>query len=205
MANILLTRVSTGGQDLTRQIEEAKNKGLDIIKTFEEKKSAGKMMKDRPDLIDCIDYAREGDTIYFDTISRLSRGGVKETLSIMEIIENKGAKWALMEFSGISSETMPLIRDIVVSFLAAIAQEKLREVSRSTKQGQALAWKKGKQKGRPGYDADTESAEMMRERAHRVHRKIKIEGQSWRKVAKAEQIGLGTAKRDIDYVESLKQ
>ena len=83
--NIGYVRVSTVEQNEQRQIDGLNKYNID--KWFIEKVSA----KDtnRPKLIEMLDYAREGDTIYIWDFSRLARS-TKDLLELVDIINNKG-------------------------------------------------------------------------------------------------------------------
>lgn len=77
--NIAYIRVSTIEQNEGRQLEMMKPYNID--KTYIEKLS-GKDM-DRPQLKAMIDYAREGDTVYIESFSRLARN-TKDLLDIID-------------------------------------------------------------------------------------------------------------------------
>lgn len=64
-------RVSTIDQSTGRQTDALAFEGINIDKLFIEKVSAKD--RNRPELALCIDYAREGDTIYVHSIDRLAR------------------------------------------------------------------------------------------------------------------------------------
>ncbi len=64
-------RVSTMEQSTGRQTDALAFEGIEIDKLFIEKVSAKD--RNRPQLALCIDYAREGDTIYVHSIDRLAR------------------------------------------------------------------------------------------------------------------------------------
>ena len=80
MAKIAYVRVSTIEQNPKRQQEALKKYNID--KWFIEKLS-GKNT-DRPQLKLMLDYARENDTIYIESFSRLARN----TKDLLNIIEN---------------------------------------------------------------------------------------------------------------------
>ena len=85
--NIAYVRVSTILQNEGRQVEELEKK--DIDKWYNEKVS-GKDTN-RPKLIEMLDYARAGDTIYIHSFDRLARN-TKDLLEIVEQLESKGIK-----------------------------------------------------------------------------------------------------------------
>lgn len=84
MAKIGYIRVSTLDQKTDRQriaLKECK-----VEKIFEEKIS-GKNMN-RPQLKKMLEYIREGDTLYIESISRLARS-TRDLLSLIELLQNK--------------------------------------------------------------------------------------------------------------------
>ena len=70
MSNIAYVRVSNAEQNTSRQEEMFKSYNID--KTFIEKAS-GKNIKDRLELNKMMEYVREGDTVYVESISRFGR------------------------------------------------------------------------------------------------------------------------------------
>lgn len=77
-------RVSSKDQNPDRQIVKLKEHGIE--KLYIDKVS-GKNTN-RPQLKDMLEFVREGDTIYFISISRLARN-TKDFLELMEIFKNK--------------------------------------------------------------------------------------------------------------------
>ena len=69
MSKIGYIRVSTEHQEIARQQEIMDNYKVDRI--FSEKLSGANT--DRPQLKAMLDYVREGDTLYVESISRLGR------------------------------------------------------------------------------------------------------------------------------------
>ena len=85
MSKIGYIRVSTEHQETARQQEIMDSYQVDRI--FSEKISGAN--KDRPQLRAMLDYVREGDTLYIESISRLGRS-TKDLLSIIETLTEKG-------------------------------------------------------------------------------------------------------------------
>lgn len=63
-------RVSSFGQKLDVQLDKLKHEGCD--KVFSEKLS-GKKADNRPELMRCLDYVREGDVLFVTKLDRLAR------------------------------------------------------------------------------------------------------------------------------------
>ena len=85
MSNIGFIRVSTEHQDTARQQEIMCSYQAD--RSFSEKLSGANT--DRPQLRAMLDYVREGDTLYIESISRLGRS-TKDLLNIIDTLTEKG-------------------------------------------------------------------------------------------------------------------
>lgn len=140
MANIAYIRVSTVEQNEGRQIEMMKSHNID--KQFIEKLS-GKDM-DRPQLALMIDYAREGDTVYIESFSRLARN-TKDLLEIIEILNNKGVKVVSLK-EGLDTSTPS--GKLMLTMIGAIATFERENMLERQREGIALAKAEGKYKGR---------------------------------------------------------
>ena len=85
MGKIGYIRVSTEHQETARQ--EALMKQYQVERIFAEKMS-GKNA-DRPELKAMLEYVREGDTLYIESISRLGRS-TRDLLNIIDVLQQKG-------------------------------------------------------------------------------------------------------------------
>ena len=85
MSKIGYIRVSTEHQETARQQEIMCDYQVDRI--FSEKLSGA--TTDRPQLRAMLDYVREGDTLYVESISRLGRS-TKDLLNIIDTLTEKG-------------------------------------------------------------------------------------------------------------------
>ena len=85
MSKIGYIRVSTEHQETARQQEIMDSYQVD--RTFSEKISGAN--KDRSQLKAMLDYVREGDTLYIESISRLGRS-TKDLLNIIDTLTDKG-------------------------------------------------------------------------------------------------------------------
>ena len=85
MSRIGYIRVSTEHQETARQQENMGDYQVDRI--FSEKLSGANT--DRPQLRAMLDYVREGDTLYIESISRLGRS-TKDLLNIIDTLTEKG-------------------------------------------------------------------------------------------------------------------
>lgn len=144
--NIFYSRVSTLEQNLERQTEMARN--LKIDKLYEEKMS-GKNT-DRPKLNEMLDFVREGDTIYVESISRLSRS-IVDLLKIMKILEDKKVKFVSLK-ENIDTNT-PQGRFVLTVF-GALAELEREQTLQRQREGIAIAKAAGKYKGRKPISYD---------------------------------------------------
>ena len=85
MSKIGYIRVSTEHQETARQQEIMC--GYQVDRIFSEKLSGANT--DRPQLRAMLDYVREGDTLYVESISRLGRS-TKDLLNIIDTLTDKG-------------------------------------------------------------------------------------------------------------------
>ena len=85
MSKIGYIRVSTEHQETARQQEIMC--GYQVDRIFSEKLSGANT--DRPQLRAMLDYVREGDTLYVESISRLGRS-TKDLLNIIDTLTEKG-------------------------------------------------------------------------------------------------------------------
>lgn len=146
MAKIGYVRVSTEEQETARQIKVMNEYGVEKI--FEEKIS-GKNM-DRPEFKKMMDYLREGDILYIESISRLSRS-VKDLLKIVDDLNEKGVKFVSNK-EAIDTNT-PQGRFMITVFGALSELEREQTLQRQ-KEGIAIAKAQGKYKGRQRIQID---------------------------------------------------
>ena len=86
MAIVGYARVSTTDQNLDIQLNALKSVKCDKI--FSEKKS-GTKQKGRTELESCLDYLREGDTLYVTRIDRLSRS-LRDLQNLVHLLNENG-------------------------------------------------------------------------------------------------------------------
>ena len=138
--NIAYIRVSTLEQNTESQFEILKQYRID--KYFEEKISAKNT--NRPKLMEMLDYARNGDTVYVKDFSRLARS-TKDLLEILEKLENKGVK---LVSNKENLDTSTPAGKLMVTMLGAIYEFERANLLERQKDGIAIAKREGKYKGR---------------------------------------------------------
>ena len=101
-------RVSTDGQDLTRQaaiVQEAKAAGFYVAGVYREKASGARA--DRPELLRMIEDLQSGEVVIAEKIDRISRLPLVEAERLVASIRAKGARLAVpgvVDFSEVAAE-----------------------------------------------------------------------------------------------------
>ncbi len=148
MSKIGYIRVSSIDQNTDRQ-----DIALSEIKTdriFTEKIS-GKTIE-RPELKKMLEYVRDGDILYIESISRLARS-TKDLLSIVQQLQNKNVE--LISLKENIDTTTPQGRFILTIF-AALSELERENIIQRQQEGIAAARLKGKKFGRPQLDVPKE-------------------------------------------------
>lgn len=148
MANIAYIRVSTTHQNTERQ-EVAMPENID--RTFIEKVS-GKDTN-RPEFKKMMEYIREGDVVYFESFSRISRS-LHDLLGILDEFERKGVQFVSLK-EGV--ETTGATGRLVVAVLGAISAYE-REINAERREYQ---YRKACKENRVGRPAAQVKPEMM--------------------------------------------
>lgn len=140
MAKIGYVRVSTEEQETARQEAIMKNYGVEKI--YSEKLS-GKNT-DRPEFQKMIDFLREGDTLYVESISRLSRS-IRDLLKTVDILAEKGVI-LISDKEKIDTNT-PNGR-FMLSIFGALSELEREQTLQRQREGIEQAKKRGVYKGR---------------------------------------------------------
>ena len=141
MSKVGYIRVSSIDQNTDRQ--EVALKELKVDKIFAEKLS-GKNTN-RPELHRMLDYVREGDTLYIESISRLARS-TRDLLSLVKILQEKGVD--LVSLKENIDTTTPQGRFILTIF-AALSELERENILQRQREGIEIAKQNGKVLGRP--------------------------------------------------------
>ena len=148
MSKIGYIRVSTIEQETARQEELLKSYSLD--KVFEEKAS-GKNTE-RPELKKMLEYLREDDILYVESISRLSRS-IRDLLSIVDTLNEKSVQLVVIKEN--IDTTTPQGR-FVLSIFAALSELEREQILQRQKEGIAIAKAQGKYIGKQFKRIDEE-------------------------------------------------
>ncbi|MBO7474532.1 MAG: recombinase family protein [Ruminococcus sp.] len=146
MGKIGYIRVSTEHQETARQ--EALMKQFQVERIFAEKMS-GKNAN-RPELKAMLEYVREGDTLYIESISRLGRS-TRDLLNIIDVLQQK--KVTLVSSKENIDTNTPQGR-FVLSIFAALSELEREQTLQRQREGIAIAKSQGKYKGRQPLPID---------------------------------------------------
>ena len=153
MSKIGYIRVSSESQETARQEELMKK--FQVNKIFIEKVS-GKNTE-RPEFKRMMDYLREDDILYVESISRLSRS-VRDLLKIVDDLETKGVKFVSQK-ENIDTST-PQGRFILTIF-SALSELEREQILQRQREGIAIAKAQGKYKGRKCIKVDEEQFKKL--------------------------------------------
>ena len=145
-------RVSTTDQNLDTQLDLLKKN--DVNKIFKEKISGVK--RNRPQLIEMLNYVREGDVIVVTKLDRIARS-TKHLLEIVESIQEKGVEFRVLN---INLDTSTPTGKLMLTMLGAIATFEREMMLERQAEGIAKAKTDGRYKGRKAT-ARAKSADIM--------------------------------------------
>jgi len=134
MSKIGYIRVSTEHQEAARQQEIMGDYQVDRI--FSEKLSGANT--DRPQLKAMLDYVREGDTLFIESISRLGRS-TKDLLNIIDALTEKGVS-LISHKENIDTDT-PAGKFMLTVF-AALSQLEREQLKQRQREGIEIAKRK---------------------------------------------------------------
>ena len=146
MSKIGYIRVSTEHQETARQQEIMC--GYQVDRIFSEKISGAN--KDRPQLRAMLDYVREGDTLYIESISRLGRS-TKDLLNIIDTLTDKNV--TLISHKENIDTNMPTGKFMLTVF-AALSQLEREQLRQRQREGIEIAKAQGKYTGRKPIPTD---------------------------------------------------
>jgi len=144
MSKIGYIRVSTEHQETARQQDIMCSYQVDRI--FSEKISGAN--KDRPQLRAMLDYVREGDTLYIESISRLGRS-TKDLLNIIDTLTEKGV---ISHKENIDTDTPS--GKFMLTVFAALSQLEREQLKQRQRESIEIAKVQGKYTGRKPIPTD---------------------------------------------------
>ena len=153
MSKIGYIRVSSEHQETARQQEIMNNYRVDRI--FSEKISGA--TADRPQLKAMLDYVREGDTLYVESISRLGRS-TRDLLNIIDTLTDKGV--TLISYKENIDTNSPTGKFMLTVF-AALSQLEREQLKLRQREGIEIAKAQGKYTGRKPIPIDWNKFEKL--------------------------------------------
>lgn len=133
-------RVSTAEQNPARQMELMKSLGVE--KVYQEKRS-GKNT-DRPQFNEMLSFLRDGDTLYVESFSRLSRS-TRDLLSTVATLTERGVN---LVSDKESFDTSTPQGKFVLTVFAALSEFERESILERQREGIEIAKAEGKYKGR---------------------------------------------------------
>ena len=159
-------RISSIDQNPERQLQE-----LILDKKFIDVASGS--CTNRPQLKLCMDYLREADILYIDSIDRLARN-LKDLQDIINCLLEKGVIIKFLKEQLSFSNSLDPIANLTLHLMGAFAEFERTMIRTRQREGLELAKKKGVRLGRPP---------MISKSAKEKAIKLKNEGMSIRKIA----------------------
>lgn len=202
MKAIIYARVSstTDRQNTARQIADltkyAEYKGMEVVKTFEEKVSGAKKNNERPIFVEALDYCKTNkvDMLLVSELSRLGRNAF-EVLETVKMLVDEGINLYMQkeQFTLLDEEGKPsMFAPIMIATLSTCAQLERENIKFRLNSGRQLYIDKGGKLGRK--EGSTKSKEEKAEEYKQVIRELK-RGTSIRKTAKLCDVSVSTVQR----------
>lgn len=140
MADVGYTRVSSAGQNTTRQLANIK-----LDECFEEKASAKD--SNRPVLQSCLQYLRKGDTLHVHSIDRLARS-LADLQLIVEELNGKGVSVQFHKENLCFSSSTNAMGKLLFQVMGAFAEFERTLIRERQAEGIAQAKAAGRYTGR---------------------------------------------------------
>jgi DNA invertase Pin-like site-specific DNA recombinase len=153
-------RCSTDSQDLTAQRAQLASLGVPEDRIYVDKGLSG-TNRDRPGLNQALAAVRDGDTFVVSKLDRLARS-VPDALGILNQLSERGVKFAL---GGSVYDWDDAFAKMFLTILATIAEFEGALIRQRTREGMAIARKKGKLRGRQPKLSPTRQALLLKEHA----------------------------------------
>lgn len=141
MAYIGWARVSSQGQDLSRQVERLREYGC--TKVFEGKHS-GKADSNRDALQALLSFVREGDTVVITKLDRLGRS-LKQVLNVLDELKSKNVNLLALDQPVDTTNNSPMAQ-AMTQLLGVFAELERSFIVTRTQEGKAATGRYG---GRP--------------------------------------------------------
>jgi DNA invertase Pin-like site-specific DNA recombinase len=156
MKVVIYSRVSTLSQDYKRQTVELKEysqkMGYQVVKTFEEKISGGKINEDRPLLMEMVNYIKENniDKVLCWELSRIGRNTI-EVLKTIKLLNDNCISLFIKNYNietlNDKCETNPLSQ-FLIQILTSVSEMEKTTIRQRVKSGYENFRKNGGKVGR---------------------------------------------------------
>ncbi|MBH0340388.1 integrase [Bacillus thuringiensis] len=162
-------RVSSKDQNEERQIENMKYLGIEDRDIFIDKMSGKNMKRENYQMLKRL--ARTGDTIVFDSLTRLGRS-MNDVLEEFRYFEQQRINLQFIKepfinvnYNGETTNDViqQAVQKATLTILSAFAEKERQDIKQRQAEGIALAKKKGKHLGRPPVQITDQFIEAYRE------------------------------------------
>jgi len=130
---------------------------------------------------------RKFDLLLFWKLDRLSREGTRKTLVYLTQLDSWGVAWR--SFMEPFFDSCGMMRDVVISIMATLAEQERISISERTKAGLQRARKAGKRLGRRAVRVDVKAAY-----------KLQTEGMGLRGIARELGISVNTLQKGLQNI-----
>jgi DNA invertase Pin-like site-specific DNA recombinase len=158
-------RVSTNKQENGNQLHQLrefalKQPGWEIVAEFVDTVTgSGKSKRPQFEKMMVAASQRQFDLLLFWKLDRLSREGVRKTLQHLTLLDSYGVAWR--SFMEPFFDSCGVMRDVVISIMATLAEQERISISDRTRAGLARAVRAGKTLGRRPVMVDVSRARML--------------------------------------------
>ncbi|MCX2829583.1 recombinase family protein [Bacillus pseudomycoides] len=162
-------RVSSKDQNEERQIQNMKNLGIEERDIFIDKESGKNMERENYQMLKRL--VRTGDTIVFDSLTRLGRN-MNDTLEEFRYYEKHKVNLQFIKepyinvnYTGESTNDViqSAIQKATLTILSAFAEKERIDIKQRQAEGIALARKQGRRLGRPPVEITEEFTDAYKE------------------------------------------
>ncbi len=166
--------MSTGKQDNGNQLvqlrEFAAKQDWQVITEYVDTVSgSGKQDRIQFERMMLAASQKQFDVLLFWKLDRFTREGTRKTLAYLTQLDAWGVAWR--SYSEPSFDSCGIMRDVVISIMATLAQQERISISERTKAGLARAKRSGKVLGRTPYTVDV-AAVRAKQKAGQSLRRI---------------------------------
>jgi DNA invertase Pin-like site-specific DNA recombinase len=153
-------RAQENGNQLDQLREFAAKQGWTVALEFVDTVTgSGKLKRPQFEKMMLAASQRQFDLLLFWKLDRLSREGVRKTLKYLEQLDSWGVAWR--SFTEPYLDSCGVMRDVVISIMATLAQQERISISERTRAGLQRAVKAGKVLGRREVAVDVQKARRL--------------------------------------------